>query len=71
MSGDGANGIKSYTNCFPNAKFVLDPLHYFKKHINYIFKGDIELRNMADDYIRNNLLDDFKTLVNYQIEKYP
>lgn len=71
VSGDGANGIKSYTNCFPNAKFVLDPFHYFKKHLNYIFKGDIELRNMADDYIRNNLLDDFKTLVNYQIEKYP
>ena len=71
VSGDGANGIKIYTNCFPNAKFVLDPFHYFKKHLNYIFKGDIELRNMADDYIRNNLLDDFKTLVNYQIEKYP
>ena len=71
VSGDGANGIKSYTNCFPNAKFVLDPFHYFKKHLNYIFKGDIELRNMADDYIRNNLLDDFKTLVNYQIENYP
>ena len=26
VSGDGATGIKSYTNCFPNAKFVLPSL---------------------------------------------
>ena len=71
VSGDGAPGIKDYTNCFPNAKFVLDPFHYIKKHLNYIFKQDIELRNIADNYIRNNLIDDFKTLVNSQIEKYP
>ena len=71
VSGDGAPGIKNYINCFPNAKFVLDPFHYIKKHLNYIFKDDIELRNIADDYIRNDLLDNFKTLVNYQIEKYP
>ena len=71
VSGDGANGIKNYTNCFPNAKFVLDPFHYIRKHLKYIFKDDINLRNIADDYIRNDLLDDFKTLVNYQIEKYP
>lgn len=71
ISGDGASGIKSYTNCFPNAKFVLDPFHYIKKHLTYIFKQDIELKNIADNYIRNNLIDDFKILVNYQIEKYP
>ena len=71
VSGDGAPGIKNYINCFPNAKFVLDPFHYIKKHLNYIFKDDIELRNIADDYIRNDLLDNFKNLVNYQIEKYP
>ena len=71
VSGDGANGIKNYTNCFPNAKFVLDPFHYIRKHLKYIFKDDINLRNIADDYIRNDLLDDFKILVNYQIEKYP
>lgn len=71
ISGDGASGIKSYVNCFPNAKFVLDPFHYIKKHLKYIFKNDIDLRNIADDYIRNDLIDDFKTLVNYQIEKYP
>lgn len=71
ISGDGAPGIKNYTNCFPNARFVLDPFHYIKKHLKFIFKDDIKLRNIADDYIRNDLLDDFKTLVNYQIEKYP
>lgn len=71
ISGDGAPGIKNYTNCFPNAKFVLDPFHYVRKHLNYIFKDEIDLRNIADDYIRSDLIDDFKTLVNYQIEKYP
>lgn len=71
VSGDGAPGIKNYTNCFPHAKFVLDPFHYIRKHLVYIFKDDINLRNIADGYIRNDLLDDFKVLVNYQIEKYP
>ena len=71
VSGDGASGIKNYTNCFPNAKFVLDPFHYIKKHLKYIFKDEIDIRNIADDYIRNDLIDDFKTLVSYQIEKYP
>ena len=71
VSGDGSPGIKNYTNCFPNAKFVLDSFHYIRKHLKYIFKDDINLRNIADDYIRNDLLDDFKILVNYQIEKYP
>ena len=71
VSGDGASGIKSYTNCFPNAKFVLDPFHYVKKHLKYIFKNDKELRDLADDYIRNDLIDDFKELVNSQIKKYP
>lgn len=71
VSGDGAPGIKNYTNCFPNARFVLDPFHYIKKHLTYIFKQDIELRNIADNYIRNNLIDNFKILVNCQIEKYP
>ena len=71
VSGDGATGIKNYTNCFPNAKFVLDPFHYIKKHLKYIFKQDVELRHIADNYIRNNLIDDFKILVACQIEKYP
>ena len=71
VSGDGAPGIKNYTNCFPNAKFVLDPFHYIKKHLKYIFKQDIELRHIADNYIRNSSIDDFKILVACQIEKYP
>ena len=71
VSGDGASGIKNFKNCFPNAIFVLDPFHYIKKHLKYIFKDDITLRNIADSYIRNDLIDDFKTLVNIQIDKYP
>ena len=71
VSGDGASGIKNYTHCFPNAIFVLDPFHYIKKHLKYIFKDDISLRNIADEYIRNDLIDDFKILVALQIEKYP
>ena len=71
VSGDGATGIKNYTNCFPNAKFVLDPFHYVKKHLNYIFKKETNLKIIADDYIRNDSIKDFKTLVKYQIEKYP
>ncbi len=71
VSGDGASGIKNYTNCFPNAKFVLDPFHYIRKHLNYIFKKEVDLKDIADSYIRNNLVDDFKTLVQCQIKKYP
>lgn len=71
VSGNDAPGIKNYTNCFPNARFVLDPFHYIKKHLKYIFRDDIKLRDIADDYIRNDLLDDFKSLIKYQIEKYP
>ena len=71
MSGDGDTGIKNYVNCFLNVKFVLDPFHYIQKHMNYIFKEDIISRNIADDYIRNHLIDNFKELVNYQIKKYP
>lgn len=71
VSGDGTSGIKSYINCFPNAKFVLDPFHYIKKHLNYIFKDNISLRNIADDYIRNDRITDFEKLVDCQIALYP
>lgn len=71
VSGDGAPGIKSYSNCFPSAKFVLDPFHYLKKHLKFIFKDDIYLRNMADEYVRNNMIIDFRELVKYQINLYP
>lgn len=49
----------------------MDKFHYTRKHLKYIFKDNIELRNIADGYIRNDLIDDFKILVNYQIEQYP
>lgn len=71
VSGDGAPGIRSYSNCFPSAKFVLDPFHYLKKHLKFIFKDDIYLRNMADEYVRNNMIIDFRELVKYQINLYP
>ena len=71
VSGDGATGIKNYTNCFPNAKFVLDSFHYVKKHLKYIFKDDTSLRKIADSYVRNRLIEEFEQLVNVQIEKYP
>ena len=71
VSGDGAPGIKKYTNCFPDALFVLDSFHYFKKHLQYIFKGNNDLINTADEYIRNDLIDEFKVLIDVQIEKFP
>lgn len=71
VSGDGASGIKDYKNCFPNAKFVLDIFHYKGKHLSYIFKKDKDLKELADNYIRNDRIDDFKTLVKAQIAKYP
>lgn len=71
VSGDGASGIKNYANCFPNAKFVLDPFHYIKKHLKYIFKNNINLRDIADEYIRNDMIDDFKILVDNQVKEYP
>ena len=71
ISGDGAAGIKNFLNCFPNAKFVLDPFHYIRKHLRYIFKNDTTLKNIADEYIKAGLIDDFKELVNIQIEKNP
>ena len=71
VSGDGAAGIKNYTNCFPNAKFVLDPFHYIRKHLRYIFKRNTELKDKADEYIRNDIIDDFKILVDNQIKEYP
>ncbi len=71
VSGDGASGIKNYINCFPNAKFVLDPFHYIRKHLRYIFKRNTELKDKADEYIRNDMIDDFKILVDNQIKEYP
>ena len=71
VSGDGASGIKDYKNCFPNAIFVLDKYHYQHKHLYYIFKDNTLLKQYADEYLRNDMIDEFKQLVNSQIEKYP
>lgn len=71
ISGDGASGIKNYTNCFPNAKFVLDPFHYYRKGLKYIFKNDSTLLHIADTYLRNEMINEFNCLVDVQIEKYP
>jgi len=71
ISGDGAKGIKAYDNCFYNAIFVLDKFHYKAKHLRHIFKNNNELINIADSYIRNDKIEDFKKLVKCQIEKFP
>ena len=70
VSGDGASGIKDYTNCFPDAIFVLDPFHYWNKGINLVFQ-DMKIANMADYYLRNDMLENFNTLVNNEIENNP
>lgn len=71
VSGDGASGIKNYTNCFPKAIFVLDKYHYRGKHLSYIFKNNKDLKDIADNYLRNDRIDDFKILVDQQIKLYP
>ena len=71
VSGDGASGIKNYTNCFPKAIFVLDKYHYKGKHLTYIFKKNKDLKDLADNYLRNDRLNDFKILVEEQIKLYP
>lgn len=70
ISGDGASGIKDYVNCFPNAIFVLDPFHYRHKGLYMIFQNR-NIANMADYYLRNDMLDDFNILVNLEIDKNP
>ena len=71
VSGDGAYGIKQYVNVLPNAIFVLDRFHYKEKYLNYIFKDNLTLLNIADEYLRNDMIDEFKTLVDFQIKLYP
>ena len=71
VSGDGAPGIKNYTNCFPYAINVLDKYHYKNKHLKYIFNDDELIKKYADDYLRHDMIDEFKSLVNVQIDKFP
>lgn len=71
VSGDGGPWIKGYDEVFPNAIYVLDPFHYFNKKLAYIFKKEPIITSIADSYLRNRMIDEFKLLVNVQIEKYP
>ena len=71
ISGDGGSWIKGFDEAFPNAIYVLDPFHYFNKKLAYIFKKEPIITSIADSYLRNKMIDEFKLLVNVQIEKYP
>ncbi len=71
ISGDGAPGIKAFDDVFPNGIYVLDPFHYKCKGLAPIFKRDTTLTEKADLYLRNDKIDEFKELVQEQIEKYP
>ena len=71
VSGDGGPWIKGFDIAFPNAIYVLDPFHYFNKKLSYIFKKDPLITSIADSYLRNRMIDEFKLLVKVQIEKYP
>ena len=71
ISGDGGSWIKGFDEAFPNAIYVLDPFHYFNKKLAYIFEKEPIITSIADSYLRNKMIDEFKLLVNVQIEKYP
>lgn len=71
ISGDGGSWIKGFDIAFPNAIYVLDPFHYFNKKLSYIFKKETLITSIADSYLRNKKIDEFKQLVNIQIDKYP
>ena len=71
ISGDGGHWIKGFDIAFPNAIYVLDPFHYFNKKLSYIFKKEPIITSIADSYLRNRKVDEFKLLVKVQIEKYP
>lgn len=71
ISGDGAPGIKEYTNVFPDGIFILDPFHYKVKALRYIFKTNKKLSDIADSYIREDKIEDFKKLVQSQIKLHP
>ena len=71
VSGDGGPWIKGFNIAFPKAIYVLDPFHYFNKKLAYIFKKEPLITSIADSYLRNRMIDEFKLLVKVQIEKYP
>lgn len=71
VSGDGGPWIKGFDIAFPKAIYVLDTFHYFNKKLSYIFKKEPLITYIADSYLRNRMIDEFKLLVKVQIEKYP
>lgn len=70
LSSDGGSWITGYDISFPNVIFVLDKFHY-RKALNYIFKKEPVITSIADSYLRNKMVDEFKLLVKAQYELYP
>ena len=70
LSSNGGSWIKGYDIAFSNIIFVLDKFHY-RKSLNYIFKKEPFITEMADSYLRNRRIDEFKLLVGMQCELYP
>ena len=70
LSSDGGTWIKGYDIAFPNIIFVLDKFHY-RKALNYIFKKEPIITEIADGYLRNRMIDEFKLLVKSQCQLYP
>ena len=70
LSSDGGTWITGYDIAFPNVIFVLDKFHY-RKALNYIFKKDPITTNIADSYLRNKMINEFKILVKTQYQLYP
>lgn len=71
ISGDGGSWIKGYDIAFPNAIYVLDSFHYFNKKLSVIFKKEPIITSIADSYLRNRMINEFKILVKTQIEQNP
>lgn len=70
LSSDGGSWITGYDIAFPNVIFVLDKFHY-RKALNYIFKKEPVITKIADSYLRNKMIDEFKLLVKAQYKLYP
>lgn len=70
LSSDGGSWITGYDIAFPNIIFVLDKFHY-RKALNYIFKKEPVITKIADSYLRNKIIDEFKLLVKAQYKLYP
>ena len=70
LSSDGGSWITGYDIAFPNIIFVLDKFHY-RKALNYIFKKEPIITKIADSYLRNRMVDEFKILVKAQCQLYP